>query len=214
MRPQPVDVPTVFAGHRVVPVVRIEYPEQARSLREALVEGGVRCAEITLRTPRALAAIEAMRADEQGFLVGAGTVLNASQARQSIAAGAAFLVSPGWDDGLVETAAEAGVPLLPGVATATEAQRAVNAGVEVVKFFPAETAGGVQAVQALSEPFRTLRFVPTGGITLANAPRWLAVPSVMAIGGTWLAPTELLKSRDFNSIAKIAKETTSALGQK
>ncbi len=197
-------------GVRALPVVVIHYAPHARGLCTALAAGGIPCAEITLRTEGALDAIAAAaRLDD--FVVGAGTVLNAAQARDAIAAGARFLVSPGFDEGVLAAGADAGVPVVPGIATATEAQRAVNAGVRTVKFFPAATSGGINAVQALSAPFSRLRFIPTGGISLTDAPAWLRVPSVVAVGGSWLAPPDAVQAGRFDAIERIARDTVRTL---
>lgn len=191
-------------------MVVIEHAEQAPPLCEALSAGGVPCAEITLRTPAALEAIATV-ADRDGFTVGAGTVLDARQARDAIAAGARFLVSPGFDDGVVSAARERDIPVLPGIATATEAQRALNAGVRAVKFFPASTSGGIPAVKALSAPFGSLTFLPTGGITMDEASDWLAIPAVVAVGGSWMTPPKLLSDGRYNEVERITRQTLASL---
>jgi 2-dehydro-3-deoxyphosphogluconate aldolase/(4S)-4-hydroxy-2-oxoglutarate aldolase len=147
----------------------------------------------------------------ENFTVGAGTVLNARQARDALAAGAQFLVSPGFDEGVWAVGQEANVPVIPGIATATEAQHALNAGARTVKFFPASTSGGIPALEALSAPFGQLRFMPTGGISLKDASQWLAVAAVVAVGGSWLTPPDLLAQGDFASITRIAELTTQSL---
>jgi 2-dehydro-3-deoxyphosphogluconate aldolase/(4S)-4-hydroxy-2-oxoglutarate aldolase len=195
---------------RVIPVVTIDEADHAEPLADALTRGGIACAEITLRTPAGLAAIERL-ASRDGFAVGAGTVLNATQANAAITAGAAFLVSPGFDDGVWAAGQHAGIPVIPGVATATEAQRAVNAGASTVKFFPAATSGGLPAVKALSAVFTQLSFMPTGGITLDDLGTWLAEPAIVAVGGSWIAPRELLRTGNFNRIEQLARQTTAVL---
>ncbi len=197
-------------GLLAIPVVVIRSAPYARGLCQALATGGIPCAEITLRTEEALEAIAAAAAVDD-FLVGAGTVLNAAQARDAIAAGARFLVSPGFDEGVLTAGADAGVPVVPGIATATEAQRAFNAGVQTVKFFPASTSGGIKAVEALSAPFGGLRFIPTGGVSLADAPAWLRIPSVIAVGGSWLAPPDVVEAGRFATIERLALDTVRAL---
>lgn len=204
------EVRSWLKGNRVVPVVVIDDAAGAVELCSALSRGGIGCAEITLRTSAGLAAIN-RAAGRDDFLVGAGTVLNAAQARDAISAGAQFLVSPGFDDGVLEVGASAGVPVIPGIATASEAQRAVNAGVRLVKFFPAATSGGIAAVKALSAPFGQLSFVPTGGIGLKDARSWLAVDAVAAVGGSWLTPADLLRSNKFDEIERIARDTVLSL---
>jgi 2-dehydro-3-deoxyphosphogluconate aldolase/(4S)-4-hydroxy-2-oxoglutarate aldolase len=195
---------------RVIPVVTIDEADHAQPLADALTRGGIACAEITLRTPAGLAAIERL-ASRDGFAVGAGTVLNATQANAAITAGAAFLVSPGFDDGVWATGQQAGIPVVPGVVTATEAQRAVNAGATTVKFFPAATSGGLRAVKALSAVFTHLSFIPTGGITLDELGTWLAEPAVVAVGGSWIAPRELLRTGHLERIENLARRTTDVL---
>lgn len=197
-------------GNQVVPVVVIQEAADAAPLCDALARGGIGCVEITLRTAAGLSAIE-KAAGRDDFLVGAGTVLNAGQARDAIAAGAQFLVSPGFDDGVVDAGRQAGVPVVPGIVTASEAQRAVNAGVRLVKFFPAATSGGPAAVTALSAPFQQLLFVPTGGISQQDAPTWLAIEAVVAVGGSWLAPPAMLRERRFDHIEQIARDTVGSL---
>jgi 2-dehydro-3-deoxyphosphogluconate aldolase/(4S)-4-hydroxy-2-oxoglutarate aldolase len=196
---------------KTVPVVVIDDATQARSLAEALMAGGIPCAEMTLRTPAGLPAIEALAA-LTGFHVGAGTVLNSAQATAAVEAGAHFLVSPGFDDGVWAVGQETGVPVIPGIATATEAQRALNAGARTVKFFPAGTSGGLPALKALTGPFSGLRFMPTGGISLADAATWLSEPAVLAVGGTWVTPRNLLAESRFDEISAIARETVDLLG--
>ncbi len=203
-------VEALFAGQVVVPVVVIDDALSAEPLGEALVRGGIACAEITLRTPAGLGAIRSM-AENPAILVGAGTVLNAKQAEQAVGAGAKFMVSPGYDRGVLQVGAETGVPVVPGVATATEAQRAVNDGVTVVKFFPAETAGGLAAVKALSAPFAGLRFMPTGGITLQTAQSWLDFSPVMAVGGSWIAQQGLVAEGRFDVVEQNARRTVAEL---
>ncbi|MFG2935933.1 bifunctional 4-hydroxy-2-oxoglutarate aldolase/2-dehydro-3-deoxy-phosphogluconate aldolase [Streptomyces sp. NPDC048282] len=196
-----------FAGVTTVPVVVIDDVRHALPLGRALAAGGIPCAEITLRTPSGLAAVEALAA-LPGFRVGAGTVLDEKQARAAVDAGADFLVSPGFDDGVWRVGRETGVPVVPGTTTATEVQRAVNAGAGLVKFFPAVAAGGIPALRALSEPFGAVRFMPTGGVRPDDASAWLAEPAVLAVGGSWLAPRDLLRAGRFDEITRIARATT------
>lgn len=200
------------AGVRVMPVVVIDDARNAPHLLEALANGGVPCAEITLRTPGALNSIEAV-AHVPGRIVGAGTVTDAASAKDAIAAGAQFLVSPGFGEDVWAVGREHDVLVIPGVATATEAQRAMRAGARVVKFFPAATSGGIAGVSALSGPFPSLSFMPTGGVELSSARAWLQVPSVVAVGGSWLAPRELIAAQRFEEIQLLATETTATLSQ-
>lgn len=169
----------------VIPVLVIEDVAQARPIAEALVAGGLTALEVTLRTPAALEVIREM-AQVEGAVVGAGTVLNPGDLDSALAAGAEFIVSPGLTDPLTDAAKANGVPYLPGIATAADIMRGLDHGLTRFKFFPAETSGGIKALQALAAPFFQCRFCPTGGVTLASAPDWLAVPAVGCVGGSWL----------------------------
>lgn len=194
----------------VMPLVIPEDPATAVSICRALCAGGLQTAEIVLRTDRALDAIRAVAQEVPEALTGAGTVLNASQAEKAIAAGATFLVSPGLDEGVVAVARDHGVPILPGVYTPTELQQAFNLGLDIVKFFPASIAGGIPALHAFSNVFRSMRFMPTGGITLDNLADFLALPSVLACGGSWLTPASAVAAGDFAEITRLAREAADA----
>jgi 2-dehydro-3-deoxyphosphogluconate aldolase/(4S)-4-hydroxy-2-oxoglutarate aldolase len=171
----------------VIPVLVIEDAADARPVAEALVAGGLPVLEVTLRTPAALEAIREMNRVE-GAIVGAGTVLDADLLARSLDAGARFIVSPGLTEPLGRAAVEAGVPFLPGIATAGDIMRGLDLGLDRFKFFPAEAAGGVTALRALSAPFPDLRFCPTGGVRAENMGEWLALDAVTCVGGTWLVP--------------------------
>ncbi len=171
----------------VIPVLVIEDPAEAAPIARALVAGGLRVLEVTLRTAAALEAIAEMKRVE-GAVVGAGTVLNPGDLTASLDAGAAFIVSPGLTESLARAAIAAGVAFLPGVATAGDIMRGLDLGLGHFKFFPAEAAGGRPALRSLAAPFRQARFCPTGGITPANATDWLATPGVVCVGGSWLVP--------------------------
>jgi 2-dehydro-3-deoxyphosphogluconate aldolase/(4S)-4-hydroxy-2-oxoglutarate aldolase len=171
----------------VIPVLVVDDPARAEPIAEALVEGGLPVLEVTLRTPAALDVIREM-ANVEGAVVGAGTVLIPRDLEASIAAGASFIVSPGLTEPLGRAAIASGVPFLPGVASAGDIMRGLDLGLTHFKFFPAEAAGGIAALRALSAPFGEVRFCPTGGITLASAREWLALPSVLCVGGSWLLP--------------------------
>lgn len=171
----------------VIPVIVVERIEDAVPMAEALVAGGLRVLEVTLRTECALDAIRAMKAVD-GAIVGAGTVLNPQQLRLALDAGSEFIVSPGLTEALGRAAIESGVPFLPGVANAGDIMRGMDMGLSHFKFFPAETSGGLPALKALAAPFYEARFCPTGGITLASAPEWLAHPSILCVGGSWVVP--------------------------
>ena len=188
----------------VVPVVVLEDVSRAAALMRALHAGGLSCAEITLRTPGALDAIAAA-AEVPDVLVGAGTVLTAQQTRDAIAAGARFVVSPGLSLDVVTAARDAGVCAIPGVATASEAMTALAAGLTTVKFFPAGSSGGAPAVAALSAVFPGLRFMPTGGIGVGNLADYLGLPSVLAVGGSWLTPRPLVDAGDLAAVTDLAR---------
>ncbi|MFF7051554.1 bifunctional 4-hydroxy-2-oxoglutarate aldolase/2-dehydro-3-deoxy-phosphogluconate aldolase [Streptomyces griseorubiginosus] len=195
----------LLAGARIVPVLTVPDPRTAAPLARALAAGGARCAEVTFRTPDAEQVVKAMAA-EGGLVVGAGTVLTAEQAERAVAAGARFLVSPGLDDEVLDTARALGVPIAPGVATATELMRAVRAGIDTVKLFPAEPLGGRAMLRALAAPFPGVRFMPTGGIDAAALPGYLAESSVLAVGGSWMATPALLASGDYAEIRRLTAE--------
>jgi len=195
----------ILAASPLIPVIVLERAEDARPLAEALVRGGLRVLEVTLRTPAALEALHAMRAVE-GAIVGAGTVLDAALYDEAIAAGARFVVSPGLTDALVTAAATRMVPLLPGAATASEIMRAREAGLTRLKFFPAESLGGVAALKGYASVFPDVRFCPTGGIDASSAPAYLALRNVACVGGSWPLPAEALAARDWARIEALARE--------
>ncbi|HEU4808634.1 MAG TPA: bifunctional 4-hydroxy-2-oxoglutarate aldolase/2-dehydro-3-deoxy-phosphogluconate aldolase [Homoserinimonas sp.] len=201
-----------LAAIRVVPVVVLDDPEHAEPLADALVAGGLPCAEVTFRTPAAEAAIRAL-AGRTDILVGAGTIVTAAQVDRAVDAGARFLVSPGIGHDVLRRASERDIPVLPGVATASEAQTAVAAGLGRVKFFPAETTGGVGMLSALSAPFPGLRFMPSGGVNLANVTGYLAHPAVFAVGGSWMVPRDRIATGDFDAIRRLTAETVAHLGR-
>ena len=181
------DLDTIFAAAPVIPVLVIDRVEDALPIARALVEGGLPVLEVTLRTPVALDAIREMKKVE-GAIVGAGTVLTPEHFEQAVEAGSEFVVSPGLTERLGRAVAGAPVPLLPGVANASDVMRALDLGFTRLKFFPAEASGGVPALKGLGQVFGNVRFCPTGGITPENASEWLALDSVGVVGGTWLAP--------------------------
>jgi 2-dehydro-3-deoxyphosphogluconate aldolase/(4S)-4-hydroxy-2-oxoglutarate aldolase len=181
------NVADVMGLSPVIPVLTIEDAAWAAPIAQALVAGGLRVLEVTLRTPAALEAIGEM-AKVEGAVVGAGTVLNPGDLAASLEAGARFIVSPGLTEPLASAAIDAGVPFLPGIANAGDIMRGLDLGLGHFKFFPAEAAGGRAALAGLAAPFHQVRFCPTGGITAASAPDWLAMPSVLCVGGSWLVP--------------------------
>ena len=190
----------------VIPVIVLQSSEHAAPVAEALIEGGIPIFEITLRTAAGLPSIEEVAKKFPDALTGAGTVLNESQARQAIDAGSRFIVSPGWDDGVVEMAQAAGIPVVPGVATATEVQRAYNHGLRVLKLFPAGIAGGIPMLKALSSVYSEVGFVPTGGVSADNLTDFLALPNVKAVGGSWLTPAQAIAEGRFEEITRLANE--------
>ena len=189
---------------RVLPVVTIDDAASAPALAETLAEAGLPVIEITLRTDAALDAIRRASAEARSAIVGAGSVTSVGAAIAAIDAGARFLVSPGLDADVVRIAVERAVPMIPGVATATELQHAVNVGCSVVKLFPAELLGGPPLVEALSAVWRDVRFVPTGGISARNVARYLALTEVLAVGGSWMAPRTAIAAGDWTAIAAAA----------
>ncbi|MEF9525458.1 MULTISPECIES: bifunctional 4-hydroxy-2-oxoglutarate aldolase/2-dehydro-3-deoxy-phosphogluconate aldolase [Streptomyces] len=190
----------------VVPVVVVDDLADAVPLARALVAGGLPAIEVTLRTPVALDAIRAIAGEVPDAVVGAGTVVTAEQVGEVVAAGARFLVSPGWTDTLVEAMRGSGVPFLPGVSTASEVVALLERGVREVKFFPAEAAGGTAYLKALAAPLPQARFCPTGGITPASAPEYLALPNVGCVGGSWMLPKDAIAGRDWARVEALARE--------
>lgn len=189
----------LLVAARVVPVVVIDDAARAGDLAAALADGGIQAVEVTLRTPAGLDALAAM-ANQGGLTVGAGTVLTAEQVASCADAGARFIVSPGFDDDLVASAQQLGIGIVPGVATATEVQRAVRAGLRELKVFPADRLGGLGMIDSLSGPFPGLRYMPSGGVTAANTLEYLAHPSVFAVSGSWMAGRAAIAAGDFDGI--------------
>lgn len=201
-RPDPV---ALFRSVPVVPVVVIDDPAAAVPLAAALVAGGLPVIEITLRTGAALDALARIAQEVPGAVAGAGTVLNAGQLSEVLDAGAKFAVSPGATPALLAAFAAAPVPCLPGIATASEGMGVLEAGFHAVKFFPAEAMGGVATLKALNGPLPALQFCPTGGIDVQRAATYLGLKHVMTVGGTWVAPNDLIKARAFDQIAALAR---------
>ena len=192
-------------AHTIVPVVVIDDAASAQFLGEALVAGGLPIAEVTLRTPAAREAIAAM-AKNPDLLVGAGTVRSPEQVEQAVEAGARYVVCAGLSEKVVRRCQEVDVPVLPGAVTATEVQAGAELGLDTVKFFPAETSGGAAAIKALSAPFHDIRFVPTGGISPKNLADYLAVDSIIGIGGSWMCPRDAVAAGDFARIERLTRE--------
>lgn len=183
------DIEAIMRTSPVIPVLVIDDVAQARPLAEALVKGGLRVLEVTLRTPAALDAIREIK-QVDGAIVGAGTVVDLNQFAAVMDAGAEFIVSPGLTERLAQPIVASGVPFLPGVATAGDIMRGYDLGLRHFKFFPAETSGGLKALKALAAPFYEAKFCPTGGISEATAPEWLAFDPVLCVGGSWVTPKE------------------------
>lgn len=200
--------PLDIASHGpVIPVIVIDRVEDALPLAEALLAGGVKVLEVTLRTAAALAAIEAIARDLPEALVGVGTVLNADDARRASEAGARFAVSPGYTSDVGTACKALGLPLLPGVATSGEIMAALADGFSFLKLFPAEAAGGIPLLKAWASPFGQVSFCPTGGITPATAPNYLALPNVRCVGGSWLTPADAMRQGDWARITQLARDT-------
>lgn len=197
----------VLGGHRIVPVVVLDEPAKADALGAALVEGGLPVAEATFRTPEAAAVLRRL-AEREDLVVGAGTVLTERQVDQAVEAGARFVVSPGLSASVVRRCQEAGVPVVPGVATPSEIMQALDLGLDTVKFFPAEANGGLATVKALAAAFPQVRFMPTGGITVDSAPAYLAHPAVAAVGGSWMVAGDLLAAGRWDEVARRCAAST------
>lgn len=191
---------------RVVPLVQSEDPATALKISEALLEGGLEVLEVVLRTDAALDCLEVIAKEFPNAHVGAGTVLNADQCQEVIRRGATFVVSPGLDPASVELAQSQNIPILPGVATPSEAMRAWNMGLSTVKLFPASVVGGPNMLKALGAVCREMRFMPTGGVKPVNLREYLDIPAVIACGGTWLTPQAAIDAGDFGAITKLAQD--------
>lgn len=191
----------------VIPVLVIDDASTAQPLAEALVAGGLPVLEVTLRTPAALAAITEM-AKVEGGVVGAGTLLKPADVLAAKAAGARFGVSPGATDTLLQSCEEADMPLLPGAATSSEAMRLLERGYTVQKFFPAEANGGAPALKSIGAPIPQVRFCPTGGVSLKNAPQYLGLSNTLCVGGSWVAPKDLVTAGDWKAIEDLAREAS------
>ena len=199
----------------IIPVIVIEKEEQAVPLAKALVKGGLPVLEVTFRTQAAAGAIAAIRREVPEAVVGAGTLLTVEQLKAAKAAGATFGVAPGFDPVIMAAAKAEGLPFCPGVATASELSQALTAGCKMVKFFPAEAAGGVKMIKNLLGAFRFtgVKFMPTGGVNLSNVADYLAVPEIVCCGGTWIVPKDALAAGDWATIEKLAAEASRMYGE-
>ena len=191
----------LFKAATVIPVLTIERTEDAVPLARALVAGGVKVLEVTLRTPAAIEAAKAMIAEVPDAIVGIGTILNAGDLARAVSLGAKFGISPGGTPDLLKAETESDLPFAPGIATASEIMQALAHGFDIVKFFPAEQSGGIKALRALAGPFPHIRVCPTGGIGEANAAAWLAEPNVLAVGGSWLCPPADIRAGNWPGIS-------------
>lgn len=200
------DLSTRLAGAPVVPLIGESDAQRAVKTAQALADGGLSVIEVVLRSSDAQKGMEAILAETEGLIVGAGTVLTLDQAKSVVASGAQFIVSPGLVDEIALYCIEETIPFFPGTMTAGEVQRAFALGLREVKFFPANLAGGVPMLKAFSSVFREMRFMPTGGVSAGNLSEFLALPSVLACGGSWLTPKEAVAAGDYSQITNLASE--------
>ncbi|TIR26780.1 MAG: 2-dehydro-3-deoxy-phosphogluconate aldolase [Mesorhizobium sp.] len=199
---------SLLNGQPVIPVLKIANVADAVPLAHALSRGGLRAIEITLRTADALEAIRRVAAEVEDAVVGAGTILDARQFDEAARAGSKFIVSPGITSQLLDAAKDSPVPLLPGVITPGEIMAAREAGLRFLKFFPAEQSGGIASLKAFASPLADVKFCPTGGITARNAADYLSLPNVICVGGSWVAPDDLIKAGKWDEIEALAREAS------
>ena len=205
------DLTAALVDAGVIPVVTLARPEQGVPVAEALLAGGLTCVEITFRSQAAAAAIEMIRSRVPAILVGAGTILTTAQADAAIAAGASFLVAPGFNPTVVDHVVGRGIAMLPGICTPSEIEQALERGLQLVKFFPAAAMGGVGFLRALAGPYPMVRYVPTGGITATDVAGYLALPSVVAVGGTWLAAGDVIATGAWETIRGLAAQAAAVV---
>lgn len=197
-----------FYDYAVVPVVVLDDAEDAALLAEALVKGGLPCAEVTFRTEAAEESIRIMSEKYPEMLVGAGTVLTTEQVDRAVAAGAKFIVSPGFDPEIVDYCMEKNIPVFPGCVSPSEVAQAVKRGLKVVKFFPAEQAGGLAMLKAMAAPYTMLKFMPTGGINTKNLKEYLGFSKILCCGGSWMVKGDMIKNKEFDKITEMTREAT------
>ncbi|MDE6888661.1 MAG: bifunctional 4-hydroxy-2-oxoglutarate aldolase/2-dehydro-3-deoxy-phosphogluconate aldolase [Eubacterium sp.] len=195
-----------IAAFGVVPVVVLEDAKDAKPLADALVKGGLSCAEVTFRTDAAEESIRIMKQEYPDMLVGAGTVLTIEQVDKAVNAGAEFIVSPGFDEEIVDYCMKKEIPILPGCITPSEVAQAVKRGMNVVKFFPSEQFGGVETIKALAAPYTTVKFMPTGGVNTKNLKDYLSCDKIVCCGGSWMVKGDLVKAGDFEKISELTAE--------
>lgn len=196
----------LLAGYGVIPVVVLKHAADAAPLAEALCKGGLKCAEVTFRTEAAEAAIKIMAGNFPDMLIGAGTVLTIEQAERAVAAGAGFIVSPGFDPEIVDYCLANKILILPGCVTPSEVAQGVKRGLQVLKFFPAEQAGGLAMIKALAAPYTNVKFMPTGGINAENLEAYLSFDRIAACGGSWMVKAELVEHKEYDKIEKKTRE--------
>jgi 2-dehydro-3-deoxyphosphogluconate aldolase/(4S)-4-hydroxy-2-oxoglutarate aldolase len=199
---------SLLGGQPVIPVLKVKSVADAVPLARALAKGGLRVIEITLRTKDALEAIRRVAGEVEEAVVGAGTVLNSGQFEEAAAAGSKFIVSPGVTTSLISAAGASEVPLLPGAITPGEIMTALEAGIDFLKFFPAEQAGGTTFLRSLASPLAGARFCPTGGVSALNAEEYLAVPNVVCVGGSWVAPDDMIRDGKWDMIESLARQAS------
>ena len=195
-----------LCSYGVIPVVVINKTEDAKPLAKALFEGGLKCAEVTVRTDAAQEAIRIMSQEYPDMMVGAGTVLTIDQVDRAVSAGAKFIVSPGFDPEIVDYCIDKDIPVVPGCMTPSEVAQGVKRGLEVLKFFPAQQAGGVAMIKAMAAPYTSVMFMPTGGINADNLEQYLSFKKIAACGGSWMVKADLIDSKDFEKITELTKE--------
>ena len=195
-----------LCNYGVIPVVVINKTEDAKPLAKALCEGGLKCAEVTFRTDAAQEAIKIMSKEYPDMMVGAGTVLTIDQVDRAVSAGAKFIVSPGFDPEIVDYCIDKDIPVVPGCMTPSEVAQGVKRGLEVLKFFPAQQAGGVAMIKAMAAPYTSVMFMPTGGINADNIEQYLSFKKIAACGGSWMVKANLIDSKDFEKITELTKE--------
>lgn len=207
------DINAKIESLKLVPVVVLEDAKDALPLAKALIDGGLPVAEVTFRTAAAADSIRAISEAYPEMLVGAGTVTNLEQAKTAVAAGAKFLVTPGFSDEVTRYAVENDIPIFPGTCTPTEVMRAMSYGLKVVKFFPASQYGGLNTIKALSGPFPAMRFMPTGGINAGNVKEYLANKHIIACGGSWMVKSDLIAAGKFDEIKRLTQEAVALVNE-
>lgn len=195
-----------LSGYGVVPVVVLNHAEDAKPLAEALCRGGLKCAEVTFRTEAAEESIKIMSENFPEMLVGAGTVLTTEQVDRAVAAGAKFIVSPGFDSEVVDYCIDKNIPVVPGTITPSEVAQGVKRGLKVLKFFPAEQAGGLPMIKAMAAPYTMVKFMPTGGINAKNLPDYLGSDKICACGGSWMVKADLVDNKQYDKIEEMTRE--------